>query len=527
MGNSFQSRLGGPRRTTRSARRLFLVLGDQLDRNAATLRALDRGTDVVLMTEVGQEAEHVPSHRQRTTLFLTAMRHFALRLAKDGTRVRYVTLDDPANTQAFDTELARAVKELSVEAVTVIKPGEQRVEALVRDACAGTGVPLEIADDDSFTCSLDEFDAWAEGRRDLVMEYFYRQRRKKLDILVTDGKPEGGSWNYDKDNRHTFKSDPEIPALYKARPDQVTREVMQLVQKTFPAAYGKMDRFFWPVDRDQARRALKKFIAERLANFGTYEDAMWTGEPFLYHSVLSSALNLKLLSPRECVDAAIQAYEKGAATLNNVEGFVRQIIGWREFMRGIYYREGSDYSRRNGLEQTGALPAFFWNAETEMNCLHHCIGEVVEHAYGHHIARLMVIGNFALIAGVHPRAVHEWFLGMYVDGVEWVTAPNVIGMSQHADHGVVATKPYAASGKYIKRMSNYCAGCRYDVDQRTGDDACPFNTYYWDFLIRHRARLRGNMRMKLVMKSADNIAAAERKKITTRARALRKEFGIT
>ena len=507
-------------------KRLHFVLGDQLDPKVAALRDFDRESDVVLMTEVKQEAEHAPSHRQRTALFLSAMRHFALQLAEEGFRICYVSLDDPANTHAIDTELVRAIERFSPGVVTVTKPGEHRVEEKISDACISTGTPLDILTDDSFTCSLDEFNVWAEGRTNLVLEHFYRHHRRGLYLLVNAGKPEGGRWNYDKENRQAFKNPPRVPAPYRPRPDRITQDVFQLVVQTFPAAYGCLDHFHWPIDRRHARRALKKFINERLCKFGTYEDAMWSGEPILFHSALSSSLNLKLLNPRECVEAAVQAYEKGVAALNNVEGFVRQVIGWREFMRGIYYREGPDYVRRNGLEQTGKLPPFFWSADTEMNCLRHCIGEVMEYGYGHHIARLMVIGNFALIAGIHPRAVHQWFLGMYVDGVEWVTAPNVVGMSQHADYGVVATKPYAASGKYIKRMSNYCEGCRYDVNQRTGMNACPFNTLYWDFLLRHRKRLRCNQRLKLVLSNLDNLDKSERRKIAAEAEALRGQFDI-
>jgi deoxyribodipyrimidine photolyase-related protein len=523
---SFNSELArGPRKPVK-AKRLLFVLGDQLDRKAAALGDLNPESDVILMTEVAQEAEHVPSHLQRTTLFLSAMRHFALQLVADGFRLRYVTLDDPANTQAFDSELKRALTDLSPERVLVSEPGEHRVEGMIRKTCTHAGIPLEILTDESFSCSRAEFDNWAENRQNLVMEYFYRQRRRELDILISGGKPEGGSWNYDKDNRQSFRSEPQIPAAYRARSDGISEEVLRLVKRKFPAAYGQLDHFRWPVNRAQAKRALRKFIKERLVHFGTYEDAMWAGEPILYHSAMSSALNLKLLRPLECVQAAMRAYQNGKVALNNVEGFVRQIIGWREFMRGVYYREGPDYVNRNGLSQTGRLPWFYWNAETEMICLRHCLGEVLEHGYGHHIPRLMVIGNFALIAGVKPRLVHDWFLGMYVDGVEWVTAPNVIGMSQHADGGVVATKPYAASGKYIKRMSNYCASCRYDVDQRAGKDACPFNTFYWDFLIRNQQRLLRNQRMKLVMKNVDRMDTADKKEIQTQSKKLRQQFDI-
>lgn len=526
MSTSFRKRLAGSSRKPRKTKRLVFVLGDQLDTKAAVLHDLDRESDVVFMAEVKEEAEHVPSHRQRTALFLSAMRHFALQLSENGVNVWYVSLADPSNTHALDSELERAIAALSPASVTVIRPGEHRVEKVTSNVCARVGVPLNVVADDSFTCSLDEFNAWAAGRRSLVMEYFYRWRRRDLNVLVTDDKPEGGTWNFDKDNRQAFEAPPRVPPGYHARPDDITRDVIRLVDKTFPSAYGSLKHLHWPVTRRQAQSALKKFIQQRLASFGTYEDAMWTGEPILFHSGLSSSLNLKLLRPAECVEAAVEAYQARAASLNNVEGFIRQIIGWREFMRGIYYREGHGYVVRNGLEQTGKLPPFFWSADTDMNCLRCCIGEVIENGYGHHIARLMVIGNFALIAGVHPRAVHEWFLGMYVDGVEWVTAPNVVGMSQHADHGVVATKPYAASGRYIKRMSNYCDDCGYDINQRTGTSACPFNTFYWDFLIRHRDRFRDNQRMMLVMRNVDKMDASEKKHIQEQAKLRRRQFAI-
>jgi deoxyribodipyrimidine photolyase-related protein len=276
----------------------------------------------------------------------------------------------------------------------------------------------------------------------------------------------------------------------------------------------------------EARAALDDFVEHRLPEFGAYEDAMWQGEPFLYHSTLSAALNLGLLDPGVCVQAALDAHADGHAPLNAVEGFVRQIVGWREFIRGVYYREGPDYPGRNELEQDGKLPAFYWTAATEMNCVHHCVDEVLERAYGHHIPRLMVLGNFALIAGVAPREVHEWFLAMYVDAVEWATAPNVVGMSQHADGGIVGTKPYAGSGSYIQRMSNYCTGCRYDPKRRTGADACPFNTFYWDFLLRHRPRFAANPRMRLSVRNAERLDPAEQRAMRRDADALRVSFGI-
>jgi deoxyribodipyrimidine photolyase-related protein len=511
----------------RSARRLVVVLGDQLDRGSAAIRGLDVDRDAVLMAEVREEAEHVPSHRQRTALFLSAMRHFALELAGSGVRLRYVRLEDRGNTQSLGGELARAAKVLRPEGVVVTEPGEHRVARALREAAASAGVPLRTEEDESFTCTTDSFRGWAEGRKELIQESFYRTRRRELRVLLEpDGGPAGGRWNYDDENRESFRSAPDPPRPYSPRTDAVTREVIEIVERLFPEAPGRMKSFRWPVRPDQARRALDDFVRNRLPLFGRYEDAMWSGEPVLYHSLLSSSLNLKLLHPRECVDAAVRAVESGTAPLNSVEGFVRQLIGWREFVRGVYFREGEGYAERNGLQQSGSLPGFFWDGETEMNCLAHCIGEVLDHGWGHHIPRLMVIGNFALIAGIAPRQIEEWFLAMYVDAVEWVTAPNVVGMSQHADGGVVGTKPYAASGKYIDRMSNYCDGCRFDVGTRSGPDACPFNTLYWDFLIRHRERFASNRRMTMMLRNVDRLDAGERRSLVRDAGSLRGRFGI-
>ncbi len=512
----------------RNARDLVVVLGDQLDAELPPIARLDAEQDAILMAEVREEAEHVPSHRQRTTLFLAAMRHFALERIERGARLRYVRLDDRANTQSLGSELQRAIRALGPERVRVVRPGEHRVERQLRRAAARCGVELEILDDPTFTCSLEEFEAWADdGRKSLVMEYFYRERRKRLRVLVDgDGRPTGGKWNFDDQNREAFKEPPDVPSPYRARPDAVTREVIELVERTWPDAPGRLDRFPWPVTRAEALRALRDFVQNRLHRFGTYEDAMWAGEPTLYHSRLSSSLNLKLLRPRECIDAALAAFDDGGAGINEVEGFVRQIIGWREFVRGVYFREGPGYLTRNGLGHHGSLPELFWSGETDLNCLKHCLREVLEEGWGHHIPRLMVIGNFALTAGIHPGAINDWFLAMYVDAVDWVTAPNVLGMSQHADHGVVGTKPYVASGKYIDRMSNYCADCRYAVGERTGEDACPFNTFYWDFLIRHRRRFAKNRRMGLALKNVDRMDDEERQAVRADARRLRVERGI-
>ena len=513
---------------------LAVVLGDQLDRGARLLRELDAEYDALLMAEVSEEATHVPSHKQRTVLFLSAMRHFGLELLRGGFRVRYVKLDARANTHSFSGEIRRAVETLRPERLALTHPGEWRVRAMVEAWKQELGIPIEIYADEHFTASAEEFSSWAQGRKQLVMEYFYREQRKKLGILLEkNGKPAGGQWNYDQDNRQSFKTAPSPPRRYVPRLDAITRDVMRLVQKAFPDAPGRLDGFVWPVTRSQARKALKDFVDHRLEHFGPYQDAMWTGERWLYHSTISPCLNLKLLTVEECVEAALRALRERRAALNSVEGFLRQLIGWREFIRGVYWHEGSDYRARNALNQHGSLPEFYWSGETDMVCLRESIDQVLEHGYGHHIQRLMITGNFALISGVHPGAVADWYLGMYVDAVDWVTAPNTVGMVMHADGGVVGTKPYAASGRYVDRMSNYCSGCRYDPGKRTGEGAasgdgavCPFTTFYWDFLRRNRECFRSNHRMAMILRNVDRMDPVELKEIAARATRLRQEFGV-
>lgn len=512
----------GDLRVRGGVRTLAVVFGDQLDHESAALEGLDAEADAVLMMEVEEESTHVPSHRQRTVLFLSAMRHFALELRERGLRLEYVPLDDAANTQCFAGEIERAAGRLKPERVVCARPGEWRVLEAVRGLSERLDCELEVVPDNHFLVGLEEFDEWASGRRSMIMEHFYRWQRRRLGVLVDEnGEPEGGEWNFDKENREPIKRAPRLRRPYTPRVDDVTRGVMELVEARLPDLPGRMERFDWPVTRTQARRALADFIEHRLPRFGTYEDAMWSGEATLYHSRLSPLLNLKLLRPMECVEAAVESYKAGAAPINAVEGFVRQIIGWREFIRGVYWREGPGYASRNGLEQEEPLPELYWSGETEMACVRECVGQVLDNAYGHHIQRLMITGNFALLMGVHPKAVSDWYLGMYADAVDWVTLPNTLGMAMHADGGVVGTKPYAASGNYIRRMSNYCDGCAYDPRKRTGDGACPFNALYWDFLIRQRERLGDNTRMALILKNVDRMKEDELVQITVEARAIR------
>lgn len=521
------------------ATNLCLVLGDQLTQDLASLKAIG-ANDPVLMLEVAREATHVPSHAQRTVLFLSAMRHFAAELKAAGRVVDYVSLDDPENTHTFEGEIERAIRRHRSTRLVFTRPGEHRVLAEITRAAAHAGCNAEMLEDNHFLTTPAQFAAWAKGRKSLTMEYFYREQRRRLGYLMEGDGPLGGEWNYDKDNRQTFGKtgpSPKPSRPPQSPPDAITQEVMHTVARRFPNAPGSVNAFAWPVTRNAALAALRQFIDTRLADFGPYEDAMWQGEPFLYHSTLSPLLNLHLLSPQECCDAAIRAFQQGKAPLASIEGFVRQLIGWREFVRGVYWLEGPDYERRNFLGETGTLPEFYWTGDTDMNCLKTCIGEVREHAYGHHIQRLMVTGNFALLAGVHPKHVSDWYLGMYADGVDWVTLPNALGMVMHADGvrdeqgrvvrlPVVGTKPYAAGGAYINKMSNYCRGCRYDPAKRVGDDACPFTTMYWDFMRRHRNYLSKNTRTAAILGTLDRFGPAHVQQIAARANSLRQTWGV-
>ena len=522
--------------------RLAVIFGDQLDLDAPLISTLE-ADDTVLMMEVAGESQHVPSHVQRTTLFLSAMRHFAADLIKRKIRVRYINLEDPENTGAFETELTRAIAALKPTQIVCTQPGEWRVLTILERVRDATGIPLTVLPDEHFLTTVEEFAAWAKDRTALTMEFFYREQRRKTGYLMEgNGKgaqPVGGVWNFDKENRLPFGKQgpspkPRKPLTFKA--DKTTHAVISAMKQVLPELPGATESFGWPVTREQALAALDDFITHRLTNFGAYEDAMWTNEPTLYHATLSSSLNLKLLNPRECCERAIKAFNDGEAPLQSVEAFVRQIIGWREFIRGIYWLEGAEYADRNGLNQQGKLPDFYWTADTDMACMKACVGQVIETGYGHHIQRLMVTGNFALISGVHPRAVSDWYLGMFIDGVDWVTLPNALGMVMHADRrpkaskgvtGLVGTKPYAASGKYIERMSNYCTDCRYDPAERSGPSACPVTVFYWDFLIRTRTQLSQNQRMAMIMKNVDRLTPQTQTQITIDAALLRKKLGIT
>ena len=506
-----------------AVRHLVLVLGDQLDLQAAAFDGFDNAQDAVWMAEVAEESTHVWSAQQRIALFLAAMRHFADALREAGRPLHYRRLDEPGNRGQLAEELRATLAALKPQRVLMTAPGDWRVWQSLKAVVERAGLALEVCEDRHFFNTVREFAAYAKGRKGLRMEFFYREMRKRHGVLMQHGQPVGGQWNFDADNRESFgaKGPGLLPPRATFEPDDITREVLDLVRTRFADHPGRLDSFAWPVTRAQALQAMQAFIADRLPLFGRYEDAMWPGEPWLYHSQLSAALNLKLLNPFEVVHAAEAAYHEGHAPLAAVEGFVRQILGWREYVRGIYWTQMPGYLERNALDAQQPLPDWYWTGDTDMACLRDAITQTLDHGYAHHIQRLMVTGLYALLLGVQPQQVHAWYLAVYVDAVEWVELPNTLGMSQYGDGGLLGSKPYVASGRYIQRMGGPCAQCRYKPAERAGDDACPFTTLYWDFLMRHEAMLAGNQRMVMQLKNLSRLTEAERAAVAERAEAIR------
>lgn len=505
-------------------RTLTIVFGDQLDPNASCFDEFDASCDIVWMAEVVEESRHVWSSKQRTAFFLSAMRHFAADLDKRGIPLRYVRLTDEGNRGSLHEQLRHDIISLRPERIVCTEPGEWRVLAMLKDVAQETGVVLEVRPDRHFLCTVEDFAEYAHGRTSLRMEYFYRELRRRYNVLMDEDQPCGGKWNYDEDNRESFgKTRPQnVPRPFLVPPDSITREVFEVVEEHFPDNPGSLNTFKWPVNRDQALQALDSFVRERLPQFGRYQDAMWFDEPWLWHSHVSALLNVKLLDPREVIEAAEAAYRDGSAPLSSVEGFIRQILGWREYVRGIYWTKMPAYEHVNELDAKEPLPEWFWTGNTEMQCMRDVITQTLTYGYAHHIQRLMVTGLYSLLLGVKPHEVHQWYLAVYVDAVEWAELPNVIGMSQYADGGLLASKPYVATGQYIKRMSPYCGTCQYDPTKRVGDTACPFTTLYWDFLMRHEERLARNPRMSLQVKNLHRLNADERRAIHERSEWIRR-----
>lgn len=497
-------------------RHLVLILGDQLNLDNPALDDFDPAQDRVLMVEVSAEATHVWSHKARIALFLSAMRHFAQTLQSLDYPLIYLKLGTHSFTSLKEAWLHYA-QALQPQKIILCEPGEYRLEQDLLAVAQQTGIVAAVRDDTHFICSRADFKRWAGANKTLRLEFFYRVMRKKFNILMQGGEPEGGSWNYDAENRKSFGKSgpqqfPEVPALSV---DALTHEVFADVEHYFADHPGSLAHFIWPVTRQQALDFLADFTRHKLAGFGDYQDAMWQfqgkdSNPFLWHSLLSSSLNLKLLNPREVISAALEAYHKQQLPLASVEGFIRQILGWREFIRGVYWLDMPAMSQANHFNHQRALPIWYWTAETHMNCQRQTVEQTMRYGYAHHIQRLMVTGMFAVLAELHPRQVEAWYLAVYVDAVEWVELPNVTGMALFANGGRFTSKPYVASGAYIKRMSNYCSGCRYKPDIKTGADACPVTNLYWNFIFKHQQAFSANPRTALMAKNAERYTAEER-----------------
>ncbi|MDY7025216.1 MAG: cryptochrome/photolyase family protein [Pseudomonadota bacterium] len=495
---------------------LCLILGDQLSKDISSLQyakdnGIAKGSIIVLMAEVAAEAQYVKHHKKKIAFLFSAMRHFAQQLKEQGYTVEYCQYEQGLKSLKAAVEYAQSRYELGE--IVVTEPGEYRLKAEFEGWQNDVDLPVKLCTDQRFLTDTSFFAQWAKGRKQLRMEYFYREMRKRHHVLMEDGEPVGGQWNFDKSNRQALPEDIDITAPKIFTPDSISQEVMALVEKEFADHFGALEPFYFAVTREQALQVLDEFIENRLPWFGDYQDAMSEQDPWLFHSHISFYLNCGLLNPQEVIDLAEHAYHIGHARINAVEGFIRQVLGWREYVRGLYWHLMPDYAQNNALNAKRDLPEFFWTAKTEMNCLKHCVQNTIDNAYAHHIQRLMVLGNFMLLAGIEPKQVNEWYLLVYADAYEWVELPNVSGMILFADGGILASKPYAASGSYIHKMSNYCQSCHYNVKEKQGATACPFNYLYWNFIFEHQSMLSKNPRMNLVIRNAQKTSNDKREQI--------------
>jgi len=500
---------------------LRLVLGDQLNPLHSWFASV-RDDVVYTLMEVRQETDYVHHHAQKIIAIFAGMRALAQSLARAGHRVHYLAIDDADNTQSITANLDWLRARYGVSAFEYQAPDEYRLDQQLAAYCANLDCPSAMVDSEHFLTARDEAQRIFAGRRQWLMEYFYRQMRLVHKVLVEqDGKPAGGQWNYDHDNRKPWRGTPPEPLDVRAQHDH--SGLWDTIAGAGVASFGRPDaaRIVWPLDRAEALQHLDGFIQHGLPHFGDYQDAMSTKASRLFHSMLSFALNTKMLHPREVIAEAEDAWRSGHAPLHAVEGFIRQILGWREYVRGVYWANMPGYGEHNVFGHKADLPSWFWDGKTKMNCLRHAIGQSLDDAHAHHIQRLMVIGNFALLAGLDPGQVHQWYLGVYVDAFEWVEMPNTIGMSQFADGGLLATKPYVSSAAYIDRMSDYCKGCHYDKKARLGERACPYNALYWDFFERHAERLSGNQRLGMVYRNLEKMDDQARSAFQERAASLR------
>ncbi|MBT5156991.1 MAG: cryptochrome/photolyase family protein [Rhodobiaceae bacterium] len=498
---------------------LILVLGDQLSPHLSSLQAAPDAH--VVMAELYDEATYVAHHQQKLVLVFSAMRHFAESLRQQGREVTYIAYGETPELKSFTDVVAQKLASGSYQRLFVTEPGEYRLASQFADWATQFNLPVHILPDTRFIASHDEFQTWASGKKQLRMEFFYREMRRKTGLLMDDKEPLGGQWNYDAENRKKLPKGHVLPARLSTPPDALTRDVMALVTEHFgsgeTAHFGTLEGFGWPVTAQQAEAQFDDFLDHCLPQFGDYQDAMKSGETFMYHALIATSLNLGLLDPLDVCRAAEARLESGQAPLNAVEGFIRQILGWREYIRGIYWLKMPDYEQENFFDHDRALPDFFYSGDTDMACLREAVTASQTHAYAHHIQRLMITGNFALLAGLAPEAVNRWYMEVYADAYQWVQLPNTHGMALFADGGLVASKPYVSSGAYINRMSDYCKDCRYQVKQPNGDDACPFNYLYWDFMMRHADTLSSNPRMGMVYRNLEKMDEAKKAAAKTSA----------
>ncbi|MDR6983267.1 deoxyribodipyrimidine photolyase-related protein [Rheinheimera pacifica] len=477
--------------------RLIVILGDQLSPALSSLQNA-AADDVLLLAEVAAEASYVQHHKHKIILIFSAMRHFSAVLQQQGYQLCYIHYDSQSQIKCITDAVQHALTQYPhLQSIVITQCGEYRLQQEINNWQQRFSLPLQILSDDRFICDLPRFTRWAQGKKQLRMEYFYREMRRYTGLLMQGDTPEGGKWNYDADNRKACPQDlRQIPPLHFT-PDDITAEVVALVNQHFAANMGSADNFSYAVTGKDARRAFLHFVQHQLAQFGDYQDAMLLDQPFLFHSICSVYVNCGLLDVRWMCNKVQQAYQQGQVPLNAAEGFIRQLIGWREYVRGLYWLLMPGYKQHNALNANRALPGFYWHGNTQMRCMQQTVKSTIDHAYSHHIHRLMITGNFALLAGLSVEQVTDWYLAVYADAYEWIELPNTLGMALFADGGVLASKPYAASGAYINRMSNYCKNCTYQVKHTTQTDACPFNALYWDFLHRHQQQFGANPRLAL------------------------------
>jgi deoxyribodipyrimidine photolyase-related protein len=498
---------------------LRLLLGDQLNHNHSWFQKTDENV-IYLMAEMRQETDYVKHHIQKVVVFFLSMRNFASHLKSKNHHVVYFEIDDANNPQHLEALIQQTIERYSIEKFEYQLPDEYRLDEQLKQICKKLTISKEVFDTEHFYTTRTELAEFFQGKKLLLMENFYRMMRKKYDILMAGNNPVGNQWNFDHDNRKKYKGEVPIPKaiIFSKIVEKVIHQLEKMEVKTFGSI--DVEKFNWPTSREECLEQLHYFCHHLLKHFGDYEDAMHTEEKFLFHSRLSFAMNSKMLSPKEVIEQVVQYYHQNEdqITLSQVEGFVRQILGWREYVRGIYWKEMPNYANMNALENQNKLPDFYWTGKTKMNCMKHSISQSLEEAYAHHIQRLMIIGNFSLLTQIHPDEVDAWYLGVYIDAIEWVEMPNTRGMSQYADGGILATKPYVSSGSYINKMSNYCGSCHYNVKDKLGEKACPFNNLYWNFLDDKKEHFKNNQRMAMMLNLLHKIPAEELFQIKLKAK---------